>query len=231
MIANRVLDTCESTNILAKELGEAGYPSGTWVSAKKQTQGKGRMGRSWVSEDGNLFLSVLLRAEDQTPMTWIPLRVAVVVLECILELHPSLDIKIKWPNDLVSSRGEKYAGILCEGFGGVNGSFIVIGIGVNCKSAPDTDQKTSSVNVSSDDLRQLILKNISTVLNGDHFLIRFQDHHILKQGQNIDWYSLQCPERVLSGVFKKLGTHGELIVDCNGVEQSLWSEEIKIKWV
>jgi BirA family biotin operon repressor/biotin-[acetyl-CoA-carboxylase] ligase len=59
--ANQLIEECESTNNLARELAEGGFPHGTWVAAKEQSGGRGRLGRQWVGERGNLFLSVVLR--------------------------------------------------------------------------------------------------------------------------------------------------------------------------
>jgi BirA family transcriptional regulator, biotin operon repressor / biotin---[acetyl-CoA-carboxylase] ligase len=59
--ANQLIEECASTNDLARELAEAGFPHGTWVAAKEQGRGRGRLGREWVGERGNLFLSVVLR--------------------------------------------------------------------------------------------------------------------------------------------------------------------------
>lgn len=231
MIANQVIEECDSTNTLAKELGEAGFPSGTWISAKKQNQGRGRSGRTWVSEEGNLFLSVILRPSSQVPITWIPLRVAVVLLEAIQTLNPDLKMKIKWPNDLVSPQGEKYAGILCEGYGGSQQSFLVVGIGVNCSTSPLTDRETACVGVSADKLRALILKNIESVLEESDFKDRFQKNHVLHEGQKLGWVSLQNPELILNGTYKGLGEFGELIVTKmnDQSETRLWSEEVRTK--
>ena len=58
---NCELDECTSTNDLVKRLGEAGLPSETWISAREQTRGRGRLRRAWKSHAGNLHLSVLVR--------------------------------------------------------------------------------------------------------------------------------------------------------------------------
>ena len=64
--ANRVVERCVSTNDLARSLGEAGAPHGTWVSAKVQEAGRGRLGRKWESLEGNLFLSLIARLENKS---------------------------------------------------------------------------------------------------------------------------------------------------------------------
>lgn len=157
--ANRVLDRCASTNDLARELGEAGAPHGTWVSARAQDQGRGRLGREWRSLEGNLFLSLVARIEDKSRWTWVPLATAVAVARWAEAAGPRFAplahrLRIKWPNDLwvvepgapPGAPGDKLGGILCEAVGNRAGSFLVIGLGLNCAHAPEgLDQRTTSI--------------------------------------------------------------------------------------
>ncbi|MGZ3687626.1 MAG: biotin--[acetyl-CoA-carboxylase] ligase, partial [Bdellovibrionota bacterium] len=135
MIANQVVDECESTNDLARALGEAGAPHGTWISARRQTRGRGRAGRDWQSEEGNLFISLVARVKDPALWSWVPLAAAVAVTRAVGRDFPEIPVRIKWPNDLWV-RNRKLGGILCEGVG-TREAFIVIGIGLNCASAPE----------------------------------------------------------------------------------------------
>ncbi len=160
LIANRVLDRCESTNDCARQLGEQGFPHGTWVSAKIQEKGRGRLGREWVSREGNLFLSIVARIEPKNVWTWVPLTAAVGVAKALREREPSLPIKIKWPNDLWLNHA-KVGGILCEAVGNKNGSFIIIGLGLNCAHAPSgLDQRTTCLNTAVDEIRPVIIENV-----------------------------------------------------------------------
>ena len=136
MIANQVIESCESTNDLARELGEAGYPHGTWISARQQSRGRGRLGRQWQSIEGNLFLSIIVRPEMRELWTWVPMATAIAIAEALRSLFPELPVQVKWPNDLWV-HGKKLGGILCEAVGGRADSFIVIGIGLNCAVAPE----------------------------------------------------------------------------------------------
>src|SRR4051794_23597950 len=97
---NTVLDSCESTNDCARALGEKGFAHGTWVSARRQTGGRGRLGRSWASIEGNLFLSLIVRIDRKDVWTWIPLAAAAGVVTALRARFENLDIRIKWPNDL-----------------------------------------------------------------------------------------------------------------------------------
>ena len=106
-----------------------------WITAVAQTAGRGRMDRTWVSPDGNLYASLLLsepspfeRAPELTFVAALALRDAIVARSA--GLAPRL--AFKWPNDLLLG-GEKCAGILIEGEVEPGKSLlVVIGIGVNC---------------------------------------------------------------------------------------------------
>jgi len=124
--------TLHSTNRLAKDLIHRGLPEGTLIIAEHQTEGKGRLGRPWVSSPFlNLTFSVLLFPKDSSiEYTLLALASANAIVNAI---HQALgmDAKVKWPNDILL-KGRKVAGILLEwvilpklqkGF--------ILGIGVN----------------------------------------------------------------------------------------------------
>ena len=154
-VSNRVLDSCESTNDLARELGEQGFPQGTWVSSRIQTRGRGRLGRTWQSMPGSLFLSMLARIPDPTLWSWIPLTAAVAVCETLTAHGFSGEVRIKWPNDIFLA-GSKAGGILCEGLSGPSGQFVVIGLGLNCMHSPKgLDQPTAFFGIEDVDAFRL----------------------------------------------------------------------------
>ena len=128
-------ETVGSTNEEALKLGRAGERAPLWVVARQQTAGRGRRGRTWVSEPGNLYASLLLA--DPSP----PDRFPELSFVAALALHDAVTgripglagrVVLKWPNDLLIDRN-KFAGILVEG----EGTTVVIGIGVNCVHHPD----------------------------------------------------------------------------------------------
>lgn len=128
---NSVVESCESTNDWVRQLGEAGHAHGTWLRARVQTRGRGRHGRTWLSQSGNLFLSVLVRAVPVSNWSWVPLATAIAALRVL----NNKDVKIKWPNDLWLG-GLKFGGVLCEGVSGQN-PFLVVGIGLNLFDHPE----------------------------------------------------------------------------------------------
>jgi len=133
-------DTIGSTNDEAKTLARAGAAEGTLVWAGEQTAGRGRRGRSWASPPGNLYLSLIVRPAATPPRAaQLGFVAALALAEGIGDLcGPSLDIKCKWPNDILIG-GRKLAGILLESeiSDGDATDFVVIGSGANLASRPD----------------------------------------------------------------------------------------------
>jgi BirA family transcriptional regulator, biotin operon repressor / biotin---[acetyl-CoA-carboxylase] ligase len=135
----RTYASLPSTNAEAMRLGLAGETLPLWVRAEQQTAGRGRNGRVWVSEPGNLYASLIVRLDcPPTVLHQLSFVAAVATLAAIRQstgeaLHP----KLKWPNDILLD-GAKLTGILAESTLQANGAVLaVIGIGVNLAHAPD----------------------------------------------------------------------------------------------
>lgn len=125
------LDTVGSTNDwLADRKGAA---DGMWVRANTQHGGRGRRGRLWVSEPGNLYASTLARRRaGDGPAQQLSFVAALALADALDTFVPAKRITLKWPNDVLLD-GFKCAGILLEG----QGAATIIGFGVNLASHPD----------------------------------------------------------------------------------------------
>lgn len=127
------LKVAESTNAVLTGLAEEGVPSGTAVLAEEQTGGRGRLGRTWHSpEGGGLWLSVLLRADlPAEKLAPLSVAVAVSVTEALRGLT-GLDIRVKWPNDILMG-GRKLGGVLVDSTAeaGSGTTSAVVGLGLN----------------------------------------------------------------------------------------------------
>jgi BirA family biotin operon repressor/biotin-[acetyl-CoA-carboxylase] ligase len=123
----------DSTNTRARELAEAGAPSGTVVTAREQTAGRGRVGRVWTAPEGKALLySAILRPLDQRHLL-LPLSVPLAVCAAAEALRPGAECMVKWPND-VWLDGRKLAGILIEAK--PQEGWAVIGVGLNLSIEP-----------------------------------------------------------------------------------------------
>lgn len=129
---NRYLPEADSTNNVVKRMALAGAPGGSVCIAETQTAGKGRLGRAWCSPAGRgLWVSVLLRPQlppERAPL--LTLCAALAMAQAVRETA-GLDVKIKWPNDLVY-QGRKLCGILLEiGADPDAIEYVVVGTGLN----------------------------------------------------------------------------------------------------
>jgi BirA family biotin operon repressor/biotin-[acetyl-CoA-carboxylase] ligase len=126
------LDEVDSTNSYARRLAEGGASDGTVVVARKQTSGKGRLGRQWHSSgDFGLWFSVLLRpAFDPRFAGMLGISAGVAVAQAARSIAGA-DAVLKWPNDVLIE-GRKVCGILAEGCtAGRRLEWAVVGIGIN----------------------------------------------------------------------------------------------------
>ena len=122
----------DSTNSYARRLAEQGAPDGEVVIAEQQTQGRGRLGRSWVSPPYvNLYFSVILRPVlPPIHAPQITLTAAVALADAVAAFVSRPPV-IKWPNDILID-GRKLAGVLTESScTSERIEFVILGIGVN----------------------------------------------------------------------------------------------------
>lgn len=122
----------DSTNRGAHDQGRKGAREGTVVLADFQSQGKGRLGRSWESPAGlNLYASIILRPPIPPKVAPQITLLAGVATANALARASGLDPRLKWPNDILL-RGKKVAGILSEMEAkDTKTQFFILGIGVN----------------------------------------------------------------------------------------------------
>lgn len=130
------LQETASTMDVAKDMARRGCPAFTVVVAGRQTRGRGRMRRVWDSEEGGLYLTVVLRPD--IPVIWSS-RVNFLVsltLATVLRKGYGVEAGLKWPNDILV-QGRKLCGLLSEMESeGEHVNFINVGIGLNVNNPP-----------------------------------------------------------------------------------------------
>lgn len=132
----RHFDRIDSTNLEARRLADQGECGPLWLWADEQTLGRGRLGRSWVSEPGNLYATFLFSiAEAPQAASQVSFVAALAVHDTVMALRPGLTALIKWPNDVLIN-GAKFCGVLPEVVG-ANPTRIAVGCGVNVAHAPE----------------------------------------------------------------------------------------------
>ncbi|MGN1367415.1 MAG: biotin--[acetyl-CoA-carboxylase] ligase [Aristaeellaceae bacterium] len=130
---NHYEHTLSSTNLVLRDMAKQGAPHGSLCLCECQTAGRGRMNRAWASPEGQgVWLSVLLRpalqAEDAPLITF---ACALAMAKAVRETA-GVDVRIKWPNDLVL-HGRKLCGILLEMGFDAQGLYVVAGTGLNVR--------------------------------------------------------------------------------------------------
>ena len=130
---NHYEHTLTSTNLVLKDMAKQGAPHGSLCLCECQTAGRGRMDRQWSSPEGQgVWLSVLLRPQmsaENAPL--ITFCCALAMARAVRQVT-ALDVKIKWPNDLVL-HGKKLCGILLEMGFDAQGFWVVAGTGLNVR--------------------------------------------------------------------------------------------------
>jgi len=140
-----LVDEIDSTNAEARRRAEAGETAKQWIVARRQSAGRGRRGREWSSETGNLFATLLLLTHKP------PAEAAQVTFVAALAVADMLDsfavprsVSIKWPNDVLIA-GRKAAGILIESGAHASGTlWLAVGIGVNLAHAPEGTERPAT---------------------------------------------------------------------------------------
>ena len=134
-----ILDQTDSTNEEARRRAPAAKP--LWILARKQTAGRGRLGRGWSSPRGNLSATLLI-GRDEAPgeLAKFSFHAALAVADLFAHFASGAEIASKWPNDTLLN-GKKAAGILLENFGpgGGRNANLAIGIGINLAHHPDPE--------------------------------------------------------------------------------------------
>jgi BirA family biotin operon repressor/biotin-[acetyl-CoA-carboxylase] ligase len=132
-----LLDQTDSTNAEARRRAEAGETGPLWIVARRQTEGRGRRGRAWEGNTGNLFATLLTTTRkppaEAAQVTFIA---ALSVADLLDRYAPPSLVMIKWPNDVMLA-GQKASGVLVEsGAHAGGGLWLAVGIGVNLADAP-----------------------------------------------------------------------------------------------
>lgn len=169
-----IFDETDSTNDVLKEMAKNGAPEWTAVIALRQNRGRGRWGRSFVSPEGGLYMSLLLRPDlPASDSLFITTAAAVAVAEAIESMGIE-KVGIKWVNDIYIDN-KKVCGILTEGVADPkNGllTYAVLGIGVNVitpsEAFPD-ELKNKAGNIFPSDAPHDALRSLTAaILNRLH---------------------------------------------------------------
>jgi BirA family transcriptional regulator, biotin operon repressor / biotin---[acetyl-CoA-carboxylase] ligase len=218
------VDETGSTNADALNAAREGDGGDHWFTAGRQLSGKGRQGRTWVSEPGNLYASALLI--DPAPL----LHISTLPFVAALALHAALseldgmsrhELRLKWPNDVLVNRS-KVSGILLEIDHLSDGhAAVAIGFGVNLAHHPDpalytaTDLKALGLNVKPMAMLERLATELDAVLEAWDRGRKFAAirHEWLRHARGIgEPIRVNLPGRAIEGVFKDIDMDGCLLL-------------------
>ena len=140
-----LLDHTDSTNAEARRRADAGETGPLWIVARRQTDGRGRRGRSWESQDGNLFATLMqLTRKSPAEAAQVTFVAALAIADLLDAWAPASLVTIKWPNDVMLA-GQKASGVLVEsGVHEGGGLWLAVGIGINLVSAPEGTERPAT---------------------------------------------------------------------------------------
>jgi BirA family transcriptional regulator, biotin operon repressor / biotin---[acetyl-CoA-carboxylase] ligase len=227
------LRSTDSTNERARELAEAGAPSGTVVTADEQSAGRGRHGRVWSAPAGAALLySAVLRPLDERHAL-LPLAVALAVCDAIESVAP-LSCRVKWPNDVWIGES-KVAGVLIEAR---PPDWAVIGVGVNVaiaddEFASDLRWRATSVGHGVDvgDVRRALDEALGARAEEpeEETLSAFGERDALL-GREVRWVGAGSDHGDGSGVARGIDERGNLLVETTGGNRmALGSGEVSLR--
>ncbi|MCE8424035.1 MAG: biotin--[acetyl-CoA-carboxylase] ligase [Candidatus Methanoperedens sp.] len=214
----------ESTNIIASEIAKT-VEEGTIVIAESQTGGRGRLGRKWISPEGGIWFSVILKPKMQPLFaSRITLLAGVSVAKTIRTY--GIPAKIKWPNDVLIN-GKKVCGILTEIGAEMDAiDYLVVGIGIDANV--DTGYFPDEIRDTSTSLK----KELGTEINRVEFVqkllmeletvyLNFQKGGfapILEEWRNLsatigEWVKITTGTRTIYGEAIGVDTEGALIIE------------------
>lgn len=219
-----------STNDEAKLLAQSDNYDRFVVTSKKQSSGRGRRGREWIAIEGNLFASFGLKI-DAKYIGELSFIVSLSALEMLKEYNYNLNVKLKWPNDVLVN-DKKISGILIER----EGSFFIIGIGINVIDYPKNVDllydaiSMKDVNIQSDrlDVLNKYIKHLNHCLsewdaNGFEIIKQKWLDNAKSLGKEI---IVKFENDEKKGLFSGVDDNGYLLLDIDGSIEKIYAGDV-----
>lgn len=217
------LGTVDSTNEEARRQVAAGFEASSkplWISAERQTAGRGRLGRKWTSPSGNLMCSLLIAPKMPSKnLAEIGFVAGLALYDAVRMMIPEAKLSLKWPNDVLLE-GAKVSGILIESLDNKQ-ELLAVGIGLNLMHFPDdTPYPAISVKAASGQIFTVNVALAHLASRFDIWLNKWQAdgfkalHKAWRErahglGEKI---KVNLPTGELEGVFDDLSMDGQLVL-------------------
>jgi len=162
-------DEVDSTMDIARELARKQCPHFSVVIAGRQKKGRGRLKRNWMSSEGGLYFTIVVRPKISPVLSLRVNFAASMILAQTLRNMFNINAMVKWPNDVLVD-GKKISGILSEMEAEIDRvSFISIGIGINVNNDPTPYEPMAT------SLKKILGKEIPRIEVLKVFLHHFED--------------------------------------------------------
>lgn len=230
-------DVLSSTNDFIKEQHES-LENYTIVTANYQTNGKGRLSRTWEAiKSNNILMSVLVKEfKNRKDINKLSLVASMSVHKFLSKYLKNL--YIKWPNDILVDN-KKICGILLEGKINNNVQMVVIGIGININQIKFSEEITAlttslrkeldqefNIDILIKELSDLLINDIDDFLNGNNAFIDYIKSCLFGINQKIEYTR---NNNLYEGIILDIDDEGRLIINENNQILYINSGEIKIK--
>jgi BirA family biotin operon repressor/biotin-[acetyl-CoA-carboxylase] ligase len=229
-----------STNKFALELiRQRMAENGTVVLAEYQSEGRGQFGRQWKSNPfENLMFSIILKHVTNAPSDpfIINKTITLSMYQCINELLPNSEIKIKWPNDIYADN-RKISGILVENnFSGQQLNYSIVGVGLNVNQDFESEHSlhaTSLKDKSGHTLdRPALLRIILEKIEENYLKLNTDQEYIEDQfNRNLLGYHETCEfevqDRIEKAKIVECDRSGRLVLEINSQHKPYLHGEIK----
>ncbi|MBM5782373.1 MAG: biotin--[acetyl-CoA-carboxylase] ligase [Pelagibacterales bacterium] len=206
------------------------------ILANSQSSGKGRNERNWNSPNGNLYFSLVLKPNLEIAKIPQISFVAIAALRIAIEKIniQNLEIKNKWPNDLLINQ-KKVAGLLLESkFSQNSCNFVIVGIGLNLISNPDntifpsSNLKDCGIAITKEKILELFLDQFTEIYN-NYLSYGFKGirNLWLKEAYLLDKeIKAKNGSEEITGIFKDLDEEGNLLIEVSGVVRKILAADI-----
>jgi BirA family transcriptional regulator, biotin operon repressor / biotin---[acetyl-CoA-carboxylase] ligase len=211
-----------STNDIARQQALARCPEGTAVIAERQTSGRGRLKREWVTPQGNIAVSVVLYPARKD-LPFLTMLAALAVQYCIRKTT-GLKCELKWPNDVLIN-GKKVCGILLESRAAANTvDYAIIGIGINVNMKLADYPEISAIATSLADKtgnevsRTALLQNLFSEMEKLYLRLRAGESILAEWRENLVTMGKQIHVRagddIFEGIAESVAEDGSLMLRC-----------------
>lgn len=232
-----VIDEIDSTNKYLKELANQNEDEISIVIANSQTMGRGRLGRTFISNKGKgIYMSILFRPNVNMQISQRITSLVATAVSNAIDKICMIETKIKWVNDIYLN-DKKLAGILTEGhtnFESKKVEYIVVGIGINLYHQDFPNDLDNIVTTLEDETniiyskKELIKEIINQIIyyynnieRNLHITTYKEKSYVI--GKNVE---LNIHGEIKYGKVLNIDDEGELIVEINGINEIIYSGEV-----